>query len=86
MPQRKRTLPKRLGTWLKESATRSMTIEIKLGDIVRLRKAHPCGSYEWEVVRVGADIGLKCLKCQRRVLLERGVFERRVKEFASKSD
>jgi len=63
-----------------------MTIEIKLGDIVRLRKAHPCGSYEWEVVRAGADIGIKCLKCQRRVLLERGVFVRRVKEFVSKSD
>lgn len=63
-----------------------MTIEIKLGDIVRLRKAHPCGSYEWEVVRVGADIGLKCLKCQRRVLLERDVLGRRVKEFVSKSD
>ena len=63
-----------------------MTIEIKPGDVVRLRKAHPCGSYEWEVVRVGADIGLKCLKCQRRVLLERWVFERRVKEFVSKSD
>jgi hypothetical protein len=63
-----------------------MTIEIKLGDVVRLRKAHPCGGYEWEVVRVGADIGLKCLKCQRRVLLARGVFERRLKEFVSKSD
>jgi hypothetical protein len=63
-----------------------MTIEVKLGDIVRLRKAHPCGSYEWEVVRVGADIGLKCLKCQRRVLLERSIFERRLKEFISKSD
>jgi hypothetical protein len=47
---------------------------------------HPCGSYEWEVVRVGADIGLKCLKCQRRVLLEREVFERRVKEFVSRRD
>ena len=63
-----------------------MTIEINLGDIVRLRKAHPCGSDEWEVVRVGADIGLKCLKCERRVLLERGTFERRVKELVSKSD
>jgi hypothetical protein len=63
-----------------------MTIEIKPGDIVRLRKAHPCGSYEWEVVRVGADIGLKCLKCQRRVLMERSTFERRVKEFVSRSD
>jgi len=63
-----------------------MTIEIKPGDIVHLRKAHPCGSYEWEVVRAGADIGLKCLKCQRRVLLARGIFERRVKEFVSRSD
>lgn len=63
-----------------------MTVEIKVGDIVRLRKAHPCGSYEWEVVSVGADIGHKCLKCQRMVLLARDVFRRRVKEFVSKSD
>jgi hypothetical protein len=62
-----------------------MTIKTKLGDVVRLRKAHPCGSYEWEVVRVGADIGLKCLKCQRSVSLARDVFGRRVKEFVSKS-
>jgi hypothetical protein len=60
-----------------------MTIDIRLGDIVRLRKPHPCGSYEWEVVRVGADIGLKC---QRRVLLARDVFERRVKELVAKSN
>ena len=58
-----------------------MIMEIKLGDIVRLKKKHPCGSYEWQVVRLGADIGIKCLKCHRRILLERGVFERRVKEF-----
>ena len=63
-----------------------MTLEVKPGDVVRLRKAHPCGSYEWEVVRVGADISLKCLKCQRRVLLARDVFRRRVKESASRSD
>jgi nucleotidyltransferase/DNA polymerase involved in DNA repair len=49
-------------------------------------EAHPCGSHEWEVVRAGADIGLKCLKCQRKVLLARDVFGRRVKEFISKSD
>jgi hypothetical protein len=70
----------------RESVTKSMTIDIKLGDTVRMRKAHPCGSYEWKVVRVGADIGLECLKCQRRVLLKREVFRRRVKEFASRSD
>jgi len=63
-----------------------MTVEVKPGDIVRLRKPHPSGSYEWAVVRVGADIDLKCLKCQRRVLLAREVFRRRVKEFVSKSN
>ena len=61
-------------------------MEIKLGDVVRLKKKHPCGSYEWRVVRLGADIGIKCLKCQRRVLLERSVFERRVKTFISRGD
>jgi hypothetical protein len=58
-----------------------MAVEIKLGDIVRLRKKHPCGGDEWRVVRLGADIGIKCLRCQHRVLIERGVFERRVREF-----
>ena len=61
-----------------------MVMEIKLGDVVRLKKKHPCGSYEWQVVRLGADIGIKCLKCQHRVLLERSVFECRVKTFISR--
>jgi hypothetical protein len=52
--------------------------------VVRLKKVHPCGGYDWMVVRLGADIGIKCLKCGRRVLLERSVFERRVKEIISK--
>jgi len=55
-----------------------------LGDVVRLKKKHPCGSDEWQVVRLGADIGIKCLKCQRRVLIARSVFERRVKAFVSR--
>ena len=63
-----------------------MVIEIKLGDIVSLKKKHPCGSYEWQVVRLGADIGIKCQKCQRRVLLERSVFERRVKQLISRGE
>ncbi len=61
-----------------------MVMEIKLGDVVHLKKKHPCGSYEWQVVRLGADIGIRCLKCQRRVLLKRSVFEHRVKEFISR--
>jgi hypothetical protein len=63
-----------------------MVQEIKLGDVVRLKKVHPCGGYEWQVVRLGADIGIKCLTCGRRVLLERSVFERRVKEFVSRGN
>jgi len=63
-----------------------MAIEIRLGDVVRLKKKHPCGSYEWQVVRLGADIEIRCLKCQRQVFLERVVFERRVMAFISRGD
>lgn len=58
-----------------------MPIDIYLGDVVRLRKPHPCGGYEWTVVRLGADIGLVCTTCQRRVLLPRREFEKRLKKF-----
>ncbi len=58
-----------------------MVLDIHLGDVVRLRKPHPCGGYEWQVVRVGADIGMVCQTCQRRVLLPRRDFEKRVKAF-----
>ena len=54
-------------------------MDFELGDILQLRKLHPCGSCEWEVVRLGADIGIKCLKCRHMVLLERRTLERRVK-------
>lgn len=59
-------------------------MEIRLGDVVRLRKVHPCGGYEWEVVRLGADIGIRCRTCSRRVLLGRSVFEKRVKTFVAR--
>ena len=55
-----------------------MSMALKPGDTVRLRKRHPCGNYEWEVLRVGADVGLRCTKCNRKVLVSRSVFERRV--------
>jgi hypothetical protein len=63
-----------------------MVTELKLGDVLRLKKHHPCGSYEWVIVRLGADIGLKCLKCQHFVMLERPVLERRIKAFLSRGD
>ena len=61
-------------------------MEIRLGDIVQLKKTHPCGSREWQVVRLGADIGIKCLKCQHRVLVERSVFQRRLKALISRGE
>ena len=57
-----------------------MVREFSLQDVVSLRKVHPCGSYQWQVVRLGADIGLRCLGCGRRILLERSVLERRLQE------
>ena len=59
-------------------------MDVRLGDVVRLRKVHPCGGYEWEVVRLGADIGIVCRTCKRRVLLARSVFEKRVKAFVTR--
>jgi hypothetical protein len=63
-----------------------MPIEVHIGDIVRLRKPHPCGSHDWCVVRLGADIGLKCLGCGRRILLPRSTLARRLKSFVSRAD
>jgi hypothetical protein len=63
-----------------------MVLEINLGDVVRLKKVHPCGGYDWQVVRLGADIGIKCLKCERRVLLARSVFEHRIKAFVTRGN
>ena len=56
-----------------------MLPDLHLGDILRLRKPHPCGGYEWKVVRLGADIGLECLTCNRRILLPRRELSRRLK-------
>ena len=57
--------------------------EFRMGDVVRLKKGHPCGGFEWEVVRLGADIGLRCLSCHRRVLMSRSALEKRMKSIAS---
>ncbi len=56
-------------------------VAFRIADRVRLRKPHPCGSATWRVVRLGADIGLVCDGCGRRVLLERRELERRLVEF-----
>lgn len=63
-----------------------MPTEFRIDDVVRLRKPHPCGSFEWRIVRLGADIGIRCLGCNRRVLLERRILEKRLKSFVSRGE
>jgi hypothetical protein len=53
--------------------------DLNLGDILRLRKQHPCGGNEWQVVRLGADIGIECRRCGHRTIMPRRELARRVK-------
>jgi hypothetical protein len=64
----------------------SEPVPFALGDVVRLKKPHPCGGFDWAVVRLGADIGLKCTTCGRRVLLPRRELERRLKAFLARGE
>jgi hypothetical protein len=63
-----------------------MILEINEGEVYRMRRQHPCGGWEWKVVRTGADIGMECLTCKRRVLVERRRFESRVKALVQPND
>ena len=60
--------------------TMALPLELRIGDRLRLRKEHPCGSREWSVVRLGADIGLVCAGCGHRILMDRLDVERRAVE------
>ena len=61
-------------------------LTLLLGDVVRLRRTHPCGGDTWLIDRLGADIGLRCQTCGRHVLLERRVLEGRIAGFVSRGD
>jgi len=63
-----------------------MPVPIALNDVVRMRKPHPCGGDTWTVVRLGADIGIKCSTCGRRVLLTRRDFEKGLKIVLQRAD
>lgn len=64
----------------------TMLTDLQLNDHLRLRKPHPCGSYEWTVVRLGADIGLECDLCKHRVLLTRRELTKRMKTNLTKHE
>ena len=56
------------------------TMEYEVGDIVKLKKQHPCGSQEWEILRVGADFRLKCMGCGHQVMMPRRQVEKNTRE------
>jgi len=62
----------------------NQVLELRVGDRVTLAKPHPCGALEWQVTRLGADIGLRCAGCGRRVMLERRELERRLRGFVER--
>lgn len=61
-------------------------LELFLDDVVQTRKPHPCGGDTWRVVRLGAEIGIRCETCGRKVLLQRSELERRIKRFVSRGE
>ncbi|NWG20271.1 MAG: DUF951 domain-containing protein [Chloroflexi bacterium] len=60
-------------------------MDIHVGDMVQMRKPHPCGGDTWRVVRIGAEIGIRCMTCERKVMLQRSDFERQVKRFIERA-
>jgi hypothetical protein len=66
--------------------TERSPVAFLLGDVVRLRRRHPCGGADWLVDRLGADIGLRCRTCRRHVLLARRDLERRLVDFVERGD
>lgn len=57
-----------------------------VGDIVRLKKKHPCGASEWEILRIGTDFRLKCTGCGRQVMIARRLVEKNTREIQKKLD
>ena len=59
-------------------------LDIRAGDVVRLKKAHPCGGFDWQLEKVGFEVKAKCLGCGRQIALVRSEFEKRVKTVVAK--
>lgn len=57
----------------------------EVGDVVTMKKPHPCGSKEWEILRVGADFRLKCMGCGHQIMIARKLVEKKYKRFEEKS-
>lgn len=76
------------GFWYMESESKEremMETKYEVGDIVRMKKQHPCGSSEWEILRVGADFRLKCAGCGHQIMIPRRNVEKNTKEVRKKA-
>ena len=62
-----------------------MADRFAVGDIIRMKKPHPCGTYEWEILRVGADFRLKCTRCGHQVMVPRKLVEKNTREIRKKA-
>lgn len=62
-----------------------MAFEYEVGDVVKLKKQHPCGSNEWEILRIGADFRLKCLGCEHQIMIARKLVEKNTKDLRKKA-
>ena len=62
-----------------------MEKEYKLGSVVVMKKQHPCGSNEWEILRVGADFRLKCLGCDHQIMISRKLVEKNTRDLVKKA-
>lgn len=61
-------------------------MQFAIGDIVKLKKKHPCGSFEWEILRIGADLRLKCAGCGRQIMIPRSLVQKNLKEIRKPLD
>ena len=61
-----------------------MADKFGVGDVIRMKKPHPCGSYEWEILRVGADFRLKCAGCGHQIMVSRKLVEKNTRKLQKK--
>ncbi len=74
-----------VGERYKAGERQEISMDIQVGDVLKLKKQHPCGSKEWEVLRIGADFRLKCVGCGHQIMIARKQLEKNVKEILPKT-
>ena len=65
--------------WMSQMRVERSIMDIQVGNIVKLKKKHPCGSFEWEVLRIGADFKLKCVGCEHLIMVPRTMVEKNLR-------